>query len=158
MFLISDLDQNEKNLVIQSYVLSNKRMSLNLLVDKDHYYQVANKRILNFIESDDYRIKTLKAKDVPGVVLAFLIYSNAVQLTVHYLFVKFAYRKSGVGRYLLSSVLDKDQPLITDHLPFSLLDKHQNIKRSKFMGYKLIFKPELETEIESKTNRIARIS
>jgi len=139
--IIETLRNNEKNFVIDSFLKSNLNKGINHLIPKDYYYRKYGKLIKYMLENSFYQADCIKLTSSPDLILGYIItsYQESHELSIHYLFVKFNYRKSGLAKALVESVMNDHKEFYTDNYPYKI-DGKSKIK-TEFMGYPFSYKP-----------------
>lgn len=145
---IEALGKYEKNFILQSFLKSNRNKGVNHLIPRDYYYSSYGPLIELMIHDDKYKIDCIKLASNPDLILGYIIHSiKDDDLFIHYLFVKLNYRKSGLGRALVESVIENRTEFNTENYPYKI-DGKSKIKK-EFMGYPFNYKPNIGFNFEN---------
>jgi len=145
---IEPLGKFEKNFVIQSFLKSNMNKGINHLMPRDFYYEIYNPIVENMISDARFKIDCIKLASNPDLILGYIIHSKKDdELFIHYLFVKFNYRKSGLAKALVENIMADRKEYSTDNYPHKINGKSKI--KTEFMGYPFNYKPRIGIKIEN---------
>lgn len=132
-------NNSEFNFIKQSYVRSNRRLGINSLIEKAHYFNRHTLLINAIIHLEKYLVKVLKHKDNDLIIVGYVIYKlDESGTTFFYIFIKQDYRGLGLATFIINSLVDSDH-LVVENLP----DRKRNKSSNRFAGLDLIYKPKI---------------
>ena len=127
--LIRDMQLSDRNFILKSILSHYKHGSPHTKLIPEHIFFDAHHYIISkAMRQDGFFCRMAALKDDPDVVFGFIL-GNFDPETIHYMYVKKAFRRMGMARHLVESAFDPNSDIYFTHLTFDagfITRTHQN--------------------------------
>lgn len=113
---------NDMSFIYSSWLRSNRGSVMSTKIPNNTYYH-EHKKVINFLLKErEISIDILCSKDDPDHILGFISYENGI---IHFLYIKYSYRKMGFANFLLEKVSNNSD------IAFKTITHYNNYLRDK---------------------------